>query len=391
MSPLQRGTAAKRQGVSFDMTVFYVLAIAAVIQGIISLRDGVRAARYMRTFRPRAGSHAQVIVFCPCKGVDREFEKNIHSVLDQDYTNYEVKFVVESEDDEACRTLRELGIIDVLIAGRASDCGQKVHNLTYAVKHAGAAADVYVFCDSDARFDRQWLSKLTAPLAASMVTTGYRWYLAERFHIPTLLRSVWNASVVSMLGDHNRNFAWGGSMAMRRATFEDLRILEAWRGSVSDDYAITRASKQAGAKIIFVPECLVPSHGECTWQELLEFTTRQITITRVYHPRLWRAAFAAQIIFSAAFLGLPFTLPALWLVVYLLSAAKAWVRIGAVRSVLPDTALSSFGWFYILCSPLAALLYLYNMVRSALGTDIVWRQIHYKLISPNETRVLGGW
>jgi hypothetical protein len=30
------------------------------------------------------------------------------------------------------------------------------------------------------------------------------------------------------------------------------------------------------------------------------------------------------------------------------------------------------------------------MIRSALGTDIVWRQIRYKLISPNETRVLGG-
>ena len=371
--------------------MFYLLAAVAIIQGIISLRDGVRAARYMRTFRPHPAHHGRIIVFCPCKGVDREFEKNIHSVLDQDYPNYEVKFVVESEDDEACRTLRQLGIKDVLIAGRASDCGQKVHNLIYAVKHAGAAADVYVFCDSDARFNREWLSKLAAPLGTSIVTTGYRWYVPDRFHIPTLLRSAWNASVVTMLGDHNRNFAWGGSMAMQRATFEDLQILEAWRGSVSDDYAITRAAERAGAKIIFVPECLIPSHGECTWQELLEFTTRQITITRVYHPRLWRVAFAAQIIFSAAFLGLPFTLPALWLLVYLLSAAKAWIRIRAVRSVLPDTALARFGWFYTLFSPLAALLYLYNMVRSALGTDIVWRQIHYKLISPNETRVLGGW
>ena len=344
----------------------------------------------MRTFRPRLGRHGHVIVFCPCKGVDREFEKNVHSLLNQDYPDYEVKFVVESEDDEACRTLRQLGIKDVLIAGRASDCGQKVHNLTYAVTHAGAAADIYVFCDSDARFNRQWLSKLVAPLAPSTVTTGYRWYVADRFHVPTLLRSAWNASVVSMLGDHNRNFAWGGSMAMERSTFENLQILGAWRGSVSDDYAVTRASERAGAKIIFVPECLVPSHGRCTWRELLEFTTRQITITRVYHPRLWRVAFVAQIVFSAAFLGLSFVLPALWLAVYLLSAAKAWVRIGAVRSVLPDTAFSSFGWFYILFSPLVALLYLYNMVRSVLSTEIVWRQIHYKLISPNETRVLGG-
>jgi hypothetical protein len=44
-------------------------------------------------------------------------------------------------------------------------------------------------------------------------------------------------------------------------------------------------------------------------------------------------------------------------------------------------------WFYILSAPLVALLYQYNMLRAALTTDIEWRQIHYSLISPNETRV----
>jgi hypothetical protein len=43
----------------------------------------------------------------------------------------------------------------------------------------------------------------------------------------------------------------------------------------------------------------------------------------------------------------------------------------------------------MLSPPLTALLYLYNMIRSALGTDIVWRQVHYRLVSPSETRVLG--
>lgn len=362
------------------MIWLYSLAALAILQGIVALIDGIRAARYMRKFRPSATTCERVVVFCPCKGVEPEFEKNIRSILEQDYPSFEVRFIVDSEKDPANQALRGMGISDILVAGKATNRGQKVHNLAYAVERI--TAEIFVFCDSDARFPRNWLSRLTAGLDSGAIATGYRWYVVHRFHLPTLLRSAWNASVVSMLGDHSRNFAWGGSMAMRRNTFERLRILDAWRGAVSDDYAITRAAERAGAKIVFIPECLIPSHGECTWRELLEFTTRQIIITRVYHPRLWRIGFVAQIVFNTAFFGFLFPMPALALIIYLLSAAKASVRINSI-----PPALSKFAWFYILCTPLVALLYLYNMVRSALGTHIVWRQIHYKLAGPNETQV----
>src|SRR5262249_2452170 len=168
--------------------------------------------------------------------------------------------------------------VNVLVAGRASSCGQKVHNLAYAVEH-GPAADIYVFCDSDARFPRQWLSTLLAPLEATNITSGYRWYVINRLHFSTLMRSAWKASSRGVLGDHNRNFAWGGSTAIHCETFRRLNILDAWRGSVSDDYAVTRAAQRNGTRIVFVPECLVLSYGECSFRELLEFTTRQIIIT----------------------------------------------------------------------------------------------------------------
>jgi cellulose synthase/poly-beta-1,6-N-acetylglucosamine synthase-like glycosyltransferase len=368
--------------------ILYVVAVIAILQGIITLVDGIRAARYMRSFRPRRFSQDRVVVFCPCKGIDADFQKNIQSVLSQNYANYEAHFIVESENDAAYAILRQLGA-DVIVAGRATTRGQKVHNLAYAVERCGAA-DVYVFCDSDARFPSNWLSTLLAGLEPGKLSSGYRWYVADRFHFPTLMRSGWNASSVGVLGDHDRNFAWGGSTAIHRETFERLKILDAWRGSVSDDYSITRTAQSAGAKIVFVPECLIPSYGECSFSELLEFSTRQIIITRVYHPGLWRIGFIGHFIFNVAFWGLLFTHPALWMVVYGLSMAKSSIRYSAVTTVLPATALSGYAGFYILSSPLVALLFLYNMVASALSREIVWRQIHYKLISPNETHVFGA-
>src|SRR5688500_15582250 len=111
------------------MFAIYILAAIAILQGIVTLLDGIRSARHMKTFRPAGAGRDRVVVFCPCKGIDAEFEKNIRSILDQDYANYEVRFVVESYDDEAYGALRSLGIERILVAGSTSNRGQKVHNL----------------------------------------------------------------------------------------------------------------------------------------------------------------------------------------------------------------------------------------------------------------------
>jgi hypothetical protein len=174
---------------------------------------------------------------------------------------------------------------------------------------------------------------------------------------------------------------------MRRATFDQLEVRRAWEGAVSDDYAVTLAARRAKRGIVFVPRCLVPSYGECTWPELLEFTTRQIIITRVYEPRLWRMAFFSQTVFNIAFWSSLFVFWPLCLALYLLAALKSNIRYQAVEKVLPEGALSKRRASYILFSPLIALLFQYNLIRSALTRDILWRQIHYRLISPTETVV----
>src|SRR5207249_4881697 len=166
-------------GGEWAMTI--ALAFLAILQGIITVLESRRSARHIRTFRPAPRSaRERIAVFCPCKGTDPEFEKNIRSILDQDYGNYETHFMVESSDDPAYTALSNLGASNILIAGRASDRGQKVHNLAYAVAHAGGNAAIYVFCDADARFPHDWLSKLTAPLAPGNIATGYRWYAVTR-------------------------------------------------------------------------------------------------------------------------------------------------------------------------------------------------------------------
>ena len=85
--------------------------------------------------------------------------------------------------------------------------------------------------------------------------------------------------------------------------------------------------------------------------------------------RLWRLGFIGHAIFNAAFWLLPFTPPRAcgWLVYALVHSAKAGFAIPRFEAVLPRCALSRHGWFYILSSPLVALLYLYNMIALGVG------------------------
>lgn len=376
------------------MGLIYFVCVLALLQGIVSLIQGIASVRHIRNYRPQSAWVPRVVVFCPCRGADAGFRENVRSILNQEYPHYRAVFIVDSAQDPAARLLAGMNAT-VIVAGDAVDCGQKVHNLVHGVENAAGDAEVFVFCDVDARFPREWLTRLVAPLDGRdvAVSTGYRWYAAEQGGLPSLLRSSWNASVVTTLSGRGRNFAWGGSMAMRREVFEEIGVRKAWNGAVSDDYAVTHAAVRSRKRIVFVPQCLIPSYGSCTWSELLEFTTRQILITRVYDPSSWRLALVTQSIFNVAFwagLLLPWPFWLVTLALWILAGIKSFMRYQAVATVLPEGALSKHRSSYILLAPLTALLFEYNLLRSAASRSITWRQIRYRLISPDRTEVYRG-
>lgn len=372
------------------------LSVLVFLQGLYSLSEGVRSRRFFREYRrPPVATWPRVLVVCPCRGVDDGFEGNIRSILNQDYPTFAVRFVVDSTSDAAFEVLRQCGATDIVIAGVASGRGQKVHNLIRAVE-TPHESEILAFCDADARFPKSWLRELVAPLCGDSplgATTGYRWYVPDPVRFATLLRSCWNATVLSLLGPHHRNFAWGGSMAIRREVFDRIGVRSRWDAALSDDFALTDAVERAGMNIAFVPTCLVPSSGDLRFGGLLEFTTRQMVITRVYRPRLWKLAFASQTAFNVAFFSLiavilftgSFAAASLWTGIFVLAALKAYTRLQTIRG--SSIGPMPHGWFYVLSPPLVALLQQYNLIRSAWTREVTWRGIAYTLVSPFETRV----
>ena len=392
---------------------FYFLAAIACYLGIQSLRGGFRYAAYVRreTSRPLLDFHPFVSVIAPGRGLEPGLADNLRALLVQDYPRYEVLFVFDRTGDPAIQVVEELTAdaatpTRVVIAGPATDSGQKVHNLRVATTRVDPDSEVFVFVDTDARPATNWLKQLVAPLADETLgaVTGYRWFIPEKGGVASRLRGVWNASIASALGaDETKNFCWGGSTAIRRTIFEKLDVNRRWRGTVSDDFTITRVLKEAKLPIHFTPNCLVASVGDCDWRELLEFTTRQIKITRVYASHLWLPLLIGSTIFTLVFFGgvifllwqiisgnSPLVVGVILSILFVLGATKAFLRWRAIMIPLAThaSALRRDLLAQVLLWPLASLLYLYNAIVAGFSQRIKWRGITYELKSPTEAVII---
>ena len=337
-------------------------------------------------------------MIAPARGLEPGLADNLRPLLTQDYARYEVLFVFDASDDPAIKVVEQLTTsAQIIIAGPATESGQKVHNLRVATTQVDPASEVLVFVDSDARPDVNWLKQLVAPLADETLgaSSGYRWFVPERGGLASRLRSVWNASIASALGaDVTKNFCWGGSTAIRRATFEQLGVNERWRGTVSDDFTITSVLKDANLPIHFTPNCLVPSVGDCDFKELLEFTTRQIKITRVYASHLWLPLLLGSALFTIAFFGglvlisihPHLSVFLLLLLIFGLGAAKSFIRFRTVSRILATSPTDLVA--HVLLWPIASLLYLYNAIVAGFSQRITWRGITYELKSPREAVII---
>lgn len=375
---------------------YYFLAALSCWLGLQSLLSGIRYAAYVRRETSRALEDYVpfVSVIAPGRGLEPGLIDNLRSLVTQNYPAYEVLFVFDAAEDPAIEIvdgLRKTAAVAtrLIVAGPATDSGQKVHNLRVAVNEIDAQSEVLVFVDTDSRPTKNWLRQLVAPLADETLgaSTGYRWFIPERGGIASRLRGVWNASIASALGsDTAKNFCWGGSTAIRRTTFTSLNVSERWRGTVSDDFTLTHVLKQARLPVHFTPNCLVASVGDCDFRELLEFTTRQIKITRVYAPHLWLPLLLGSSLFAIAFFGGLILFSVFPLIIFALGAIKSVIRFRAVSRVVQTSGRDLLA--HVFLWPFASLLYLYNAIAAGFSRRIKWRGITYELKSPTEAVII---
>jgi ceramide glucosyltransferase len=374
---------------------FWLLVTPALLMAILGLRGERARVNYVSrrlAESPAAFPPASVIV--PVKGEDQDLRKNLAALASLDYPDYELIIVAHTAADIPPGVLPRRAKI-VFAHGSDPNTSEKIQNLQAAVRATCKRSEIFAFADSDGRPTRRWLQSLVAPLTEKGIgaSTGYRWFVPQPPTFWSLMRGVWDSVALGMLGPGNNGFAWGGAMAIQKETFYQARVSEYWKNTISDDYALSAAVHATGLSIAYAPGALTPCTERLVCIPFFSWIRRQMTITRVYNPRMWWPAIVAHLFYCAAMLASCIVLargyrlagvalatqliPGMW---------KGFNRGRLARAALPEYAgwFRRYGFVHTLFVPIATWVWLVALITSAFGNTIHWRGHSYTLRRPGE-------
>ncbi len=394
--------AAHSSSYRIPMTTFlllWLLGLVLAVSGVwlFALSAGEKPC-------PPATPHVAVVV--AVKGHGRDFDAFLDGLFDQAYPFYRVIFAVESKDDAAvpaieARRAQTPDQVELVVAGPASDEGQKTTNLRAALARVRPTDDVLVLADADIRLERDWLQHLVAPLVTRRadVTTGFPWLvLADRRWSSFALASM-AAGVATIPRLPFLNAAWGGSTAMWRERFDALGIASAWRGTLSDDLQLTNVVQKASGRILAPRELLlrtsVTTEG---FDDLAAHVRRWYLLVRLHMPVTYWIMVAAT-----TFLGLGWLLAifgtlfgradafAALVLALLFGVLRAGARALLVTRLWGRQGLEENLPFLLadpVLAPLATVLHA-GLAWSVLSMrNTTWSGVTYEIAGPQQVKVL---
>jgi len=358
---------------------------------VLGLRGERKRARFVaERLHPDGDTNlppATVIV--PIEGAEEDLRENLAALVSLDYPDYELIVAVRTASAIPPAVLPSRVI--VVLGGAKEDGGSdRIKNLSAGVRVSRKRSQIFAFATGGGRASKNWLRALAAPLADPEVaaSTGYCWYTPEPPAFWSLMRSVWNAPVAGLLGPGNNPFVWAGSMAIRKETFFEMHITEAWRHAHSEEGVLLRAIRKAHRAIAFAPGALVAVAGRVSAREFLRSAQRQMDIARACLPRLWWSALLAHVFYCGAMAAaitasVRGSRGAEWALVTQLGLGmlKGVNRAALARAELPEREawFKRHAWVHALWVPLATWVWLWVLLASAFSGALQWRGRRYGL------------
>lgn len=353
------------------------------------------------------------IIVC-LRGADPGLRESLIALMRQDYPDYELRIIVDHEDDPAWQIAHEAvaaaeflrARIEVL-RDRLPTCSLKCSALVQAVESLDETRELVALADADVRADSQWLRQLVAPFADENVglTFGNRWFQPTSTRIGSLVRYTWNAAAVLYIS--RLDIPWAGSMVVRRRSLIEAGIVEKWKHAICDDTSASNALEKQGLRSEFVPQLVLVNDEDCTLGFCLRFMTRQLAWVRLYH-RGWRKIRKHAIIATTLY-GSALALATVGLVQgrYGLVAFAAACYLGrmigmvlnfrnietGIKAHLPEQdRMTKSGWWrnfkLALATPAADVLHLLAVAKASTQRRFTWRGVQYRVDGPTQVRRL---
>lgn len=243
-------------------------------------------------------NYPKAAIVLSIRGVDPSLQSCLETLFNQDYPDYHLSIVVDSEEGEAWQDVnsivRQAGQTNIqvsLLRDRSNSCSLKCSALVQAISELDPCYEIIAIIDADVITHPSWLRELATPLIDNSqigVTSGIRWYVPAlkamgSLKMGSVVRYLWNVSgAISMF---YYNCPWGGSMAMRRSLLHEGGLLELWKRVLSDDNTAATMAQRLGQTIQFVPSVIMLNRESCDLLGCWHFVKRQFLWSCLYHPQ----------------------------------------------------------------------------------------------------------
>jgi ceramide glucosyltransferase len=236
----------------------------------LALRAANRFKKQVRE-DAEASSSEPLSVLKPVHGEDAELDTNLQTFFEQDYPDFELIFCARTLEDDALKLVRRLlprypnVSVKILGGGEPVWPNPRTFSVDTMIRHAEHS--VLVVTDSDVRVERNFLRKISAPLANrenGLVTCLYRgvaeagfWSKLEALGMSVELMS--NVLIANLL--EGMKFALGPATATRKDHLARIGGLEFTSRYYADDFALGSSIAASGLTVILsstVVEHVVP-------------------------------------------------------------------------------------------------------------------------------------
>jgi Glycosyl transferase family 21 len=343
------------------------------------------------------------------RGADPSLVECLRMLMQQDYVDYEIHLVIDSEHDPAWEMLRPLLAEDGaervfvrLLRTKHETCSLKVSALAQAIGTLDESIGVVALIDADVIPYVGWLRDLVRPLRDPRVgaSTGVRWYLPDNAALGSMVRCLWNAAASSQMFAFR--IPWGGSLAFQADLFRDTELLDQWKRSFCEDTVSYGVLRRLGLGVRLVPAATMVNAEYIGLKDCFSFIRRQLLTVRLHHPHWpWVRAIGvgsgvttllllcvlAAAMVQGDWLCAGFMAGVLAVFTGFLCGAMAWVN-ASLRTMARKRgeALPCTSWMLVLAGPLAQAYYLAALVSVSFLRSVNWRGITYELYGP-KTRV----
>jgi cellulose synthase/poly-beta-1,6-N-acetylglucosamine synthase-like glycosyltransferase len=352
------------------------------------------------------------VVLC-LRGADPSLQRCLAGLLRQDYLQYAVWIVVDSETDKLFLAKLLDGIhessapvhVSVLEDPRLT-CSLKVSAELQAIEVLREQCSVVAFIDADVVPQPDWLRSLVQPLLDPNVgaTTGVRWYAPRGDRWGTVVRYLWNAGAATQM--YCFGIPWGGSLAFRIDALERANLLQHWQHCFCEDTSSAAGLRQAGLALRLVPEAIMINDETIDLKSVWTFMRRQLICSRLHHPS-WPllanlnlahaaalAATLAGVLWCTAIGWWPWAVVGLTLLgVYVVGLLSAILwgehhlrRLTRARGIVLPTFVRS--WRAWLVLPLMQIVHTQSMLSALAARQVAWRGITYAIEGRGKIRMV---